>query len=1139
MVNERDGEMAHLNFNGEKIPHALFREFYETSWEGQFILDDKGVLIDVNPRFCEFLGYGKQELVGKDIPTLIPKSVQAEFSEILTNPDWSGRAIFIGKLLNSDGTISVVEFFINGANVDGRKFFLVTIKDVTVEKKYKDEVTQFEQIMAGLSENSLIIITLLEDNEIAFTTDSVSIISGYSTEELKSFKLEDFKKIIHPEDADKVINQYKKRHLESERNKTLEFEFRIIDKDGKFKWIYAFTQNLPSKEKDLALIVCFDITARKESEMKFRVIADNAQFSVLIVGEDDHIKYLNKATTELTGYSVEEILFSDNQGFLSFIHPDDQERVIREEEARSDGKTPLSKPYTFRILTKSGSVKWIEKYANKIPFQGKPANLVTLVDYSGRKESEDLLGILSDQMLIGVGIIQDDQFKYINDKLAKSYGFTVEEVKNWGPEDFLNQIHPEDRSFVMEQYKKKQAGVQDGILLNYELRIITKDGKTKWMDQFSDTVMYKGRTADLTISIDITDRKIAEQQLKESEEKFRLISDKSSMGIIILQDNVVKYVNERASQINETPIEEIRQWGPMEFLGMIHPEDRKIVAEQARKKQMGDPDVIENYIVRCITKKGNVRWIELYSKTIQYEGSNADFITVLDITDEYIAEMELKESEEKFRSIAEQSLIGFFIMQDGLFKYINDKTLDMIEYSRDEVMAWPKNHFAMLIHEEDRDFVMDQVIKKQTGVKEGILDHYNYRIVSRTEKLVWVDQYTKLINYGGEHADMVTLVDITDRKQAEKNLEESELRYRHLFENSESPIILFDTNGIIINANNAVTQFFGLEKDDLIGKKYTEFAPFLIIPTNLPENMFENLNHGKLPTMNDIRLYDKDGGSIWFHVQNSVMKIGDERFIQSVMYDITEKKKVEQVLEEENKKLKALDELRKAFISNATHELKTPLSTLYSATDFLLTSLRDQLGPNAIDIAEHIYRGANRLRNLINNMLDISRIEHGKLELKKEKVNLVELIKNILENLDYQRKAREHTVRLDIPSSLTFPVDKFHMEQIITNLLSNAIKYTPIKGDITIYLGTIADGIKFGVFDNGVGITPEEKEIIFQQFGKIDRSDLDIAVDIQGSGLGLFISKNLVELHGGKIWVESEGRMQGSKFYFTLPFDVN
>ncbi|MFX0103363.1 MAG: PAS domain-containing protein, partial [Candidatus Hodarchaeota archaeon] len=533
--------MSNLNSNDEDLPNSLFREFYKTSSEGQFILNDKGLLVDVNPRFCSFLGYHKEELLNKEITFLLPKSVQVEFNEILSNPGWTGNSIFMGNLLNSDGTISVVEFSITAATVNDRKYLLVTIKDITVEKQYEYEANEFEQIMMGLSENSLVAIMLVEDGVLEYATDSVSIISGYSKEELKNFKLEDFGEIIHPDDVNMVMNQYKRRLSNPDHHKTLDFEFRIVDKEGTVKWINTFLQEMPSKEEiTVDLAICYDITKRKESEMKFKVIAENSQFSVIIVGQDDNIKYLNKATTELTGYSMEEILFSDNQGYLGFIHPEDRDYVFEQERKRSDDEIEFSKPYTFRIVTKSG-LEWMEKYASRIHFQGKPANLVTLVDYTPRRESEDLLRILSEQSLMGVGIIQDDKFRYINDKLAQTYGFTTAEVKSWGPGEFLKQVHPDDRQHILEQYKKKQAGDLEGIIPSYEVRIITKDGKIKWMTQFSDTVIYHGRPADLTISIDITDRKEAEQNLKESEEKFRLISEQSMLGIVVLQDDVIKY----------------------------------------------------------------------------------------------------------------------------------------------------------------------------------------------------------------------------------------------------------------------------------------------------------------------------------------------------------------------------------------------------------------------------------------------------------------------------------------------------------------------------------------------------------------------------------------------------------------------
>ena len=161
--------------------------------------------------------------------------------------------------------------------------------------------------------------------------------------------------------------------------------------------------------------------------------------------------------------------------------------------------------------------------------------------------------------------------------------------------------------------------------------------------------------------------------LNETIEKFKIISEQSLIGIMIIQDGVFKYFNDRVVETTGYSAEEMKSWAPNEFSKIVHPEDREFVLEQARKKQVGDPDVVNQYTYRIIRRNGEIRWREIFSKTIPYEGRPADLVITYDITDKVKAEQELKDSEEKFRTITEQSLIGITIIQDGLFKYFNDR----------------------------------------------------------------------------------------------------------------------------------------------------------------------------------------------------------------------------------------------------------------------------------------------------------------------------------------------------------------------------------------------------------------------------------------------------------------------------------
>ncbi|GAG00475.1 unnamed protein product, partial [marine sediment metagenome] len=264
---------------------------------------------------------------------------------------------------------------------------------------------------------------------------------------------------------------------------------------------------------------------------------------------------------------------------------------------------------------------------------------------------------------------------------------------NFEPNGFLKLFDPEFLEIVKEQATKKQLGQED-TTSHYEIKCVKKTGEKFWVENYSKTINYKGKPADFVTNIEITERKKAEQKLKESEEKFRKIAEQSFMGIAILQDDVFKYINGAYVKATGYSKKEMLNWKPNEYQKLVHPEFLPLVKEQVRKKQQGEIDDKSNYYYKGIRKDGQEIWTELYSKSINYNGRPADLITRIDRTEQKIAEEALKESEEKFRKIAEQSFMGIYIIQDGLIVYRNQRAVEVGGYSNEEIQSWKPDEYA-------------------------------------------------------------------------------------------------------------------------------------------------------------------------------------------------------------------------------------------------------------------------------------------------------------------------------------------------------------------------------------------------------------------------------------------------------------
>ncbi|GAH52187.1 unnamed protein product, partial [marine sediment metagenome] len=263
----------------------------------------------------------------------------------------------------------------------------------------------------------------------------------------------------------------------------------------------------------------------------------------------------------------------------------------------------------------------------------------------------------------------------------------------------------------------------------------------------------------------------------------------------------------------------------------------------------------------------------------------------------------------------------------------------------------------------------------------------------------------------------------------------------------------------------------------------------------------------------------------------------EKRLISDIgvrLKDFLIKKESESLIMEENMKLLELSKIRKELVTRISHELKTPLNSVLSASYHLLNFYGDKMEPDITNFFKIIFKGGERLKILINNLLDISRIESGKFELKLEKIDLIEIISECVNDITFFARNREISLNVNLPNEFIFKVNIIKIEQVITNLLSNAIKNTPPKGEVYITFQKNIHYIDIQIKDTGIGLTEEEKKKLFKKFGKIERYGKKFDVDIEGSGLGLYISKNIIELHGGQVLVESDGRNKGSTFIIRL-----
>ncbi len=464
---------------------------------------------------------------------------------------------------------------------------------------------------------------------------------------------------------------------------------------------------------------------------------------------------------------------------------------------------------------------------------------------------------------------------------------------------------------------------------------------------------------------------------------------------------------------------------------------------------------------------------------------------------------------------------------DGTLTYVSPQVRDQFGYKPENVIG---ENFLEFIHTDDISIVkkalMDIIKFKKIFSVECRVKHKagHYIPVSVQGNFVEVEYTLRLVG---------TLRDISEKKMAikshkniERQLKTSEIKYRTIFEQIVDSIILIDSiNGEIVDFNEQMHKTLGYTRDEFeklripdfdLMENEEDYKTYLEKVVNIGSDSFETKYITKTGEIKDIL------------VKVKAIEIEDKIFLHSIIRDITKERQVKKQTEE-------INTLKSELLKRTSHKLKTPLISIIGFTDLLLELHRDKFDTEIISILDEIKHGTERLEAIINKLLETSLLESGYMLLNPKKEDLSFLIKFCVRNLRGLAETRNQFIYLNIYDKIILDFEKEKIHEVISHLIINALKFTPSYGEIKIQTDFRDDFAVFSVKDNGIGFTKEEKKKIFKKFGKIERYGQGWNIGIEGTGMGLYTSKKIVELHGGEIWVESSGRNNGSKFSFTLP----
>ncbi|MDH0893837.1 MULTISPECIES: CHASE domain-containing protein [unclassified Pseudomonas] len=493
----------------------------------------------------------------------------------------------------------------------------------------------------------------------------------------------------------------------------------------------------------------------------------------------------------------------------------------------------------------------------------------------------------------------------------------------------------------------------------------------------------------------------------------------------------------------------------------------------------------------------------------------------------------LRESEGRFRLVVEASPNAIVLVDSrGRVVMVNRQVELLFGYGRDELLDQPverllpeplrHGHVAMR-----REFQKAPEQRRMGGNRELFGQH-------RDGRLIPLEVGLAPIRVGQEVLVQAVIIDISERKAAEE-------RFRLVVEASPNAIVLVDGQGRLSMVNRQAEQMFGYARDEMIGQPVEMLLPESSRKhhPSLRDGFFRDPSPRRMGGNRELFGQHRDGRLIPLEVGLSPLRSGDDSLVQAVIIDISERRAAEQRLREQAEQLAMANRYKSEFLANMSHELRTPLNSILILSEQLRHNVAGNLTEKQVRHADIVYKAGNDLLQLINDVLDLSKIEAGRVQLKLEPVNVHDLLVELDSSLRpmAEIKGLRLITHLDPGVARVIHSDRGRLQQILRNLLSNALKFTE-HGDVELSIGHSPvsldderETLQFVVRDSGIGIDPEQHERIFQAFQQIDGST---SRRFGGTGLGLAITRQLVEVLGGRISLESTPG-QGSRFIVRLP----